>query len=141
MSGNIKNDERTRRDLFFMLGARYDDKNVIFDSRVDSKIKIEGESWRHRPYAEGFYSNKDIDDIYRLQGGIRYYCGCKISKNLAAKNQFEIDHIIPIALHGTDWPDNLAMACRKCNLEKGWRSVADYLRIKNKTNASQTSEK
>jgi len=75
MSGNIKNDERTRRDLFFMLGARYDDKNVIFDSRVDSKIKIEGESWRHRPYAEGFYSNKDIDDIYRLQGGICYYCG------------------------------------------------------------------
>jgi hypothetical protein len=31
---------------------------------------------------------------------------------------FEVEHIIPIALGGTDTIENLALACRSCNLSK-----------------------
>ena len=31
---------------------------------------------------------------------------------------FEIDHIVPVALGGTNDPDNLALACPACNLYK-----------------------
>jgi hypothetical protein len=31
---------------------------------------------------------------------------------------FEVEHIIPAAREGSDAPDNLALACRACNLAK-----------------------
>jgi hypothetical protein len=31
---------------------------------------------------------------------------------------FEVEHIIPLALAGVDSSDNLALACRSCNLKK-----------------------
>lgn len=31
---------------------------------------------------------------------------------------FEVEHIIPVALEGLDVEDNLALACRSCNLRK-----------------------
>jgi hypothetical protein len=31
---------------------------------------------------------------------------------------FEVEHVLPISLGGTDEPDNLALACRSCNGHK-----------------------
>ena len=43
------------------------------------------------------------------------YCKApEILSNMA----FEIDHIIPISRNGTEDVDNLALACRVCNLRK-----------------------
>ena len=36
-----------------------------------------------------------------------------------------IEHVIPIALGGTDEPENLAAACYRCNEYKGSQSVMD----------------
>ncbi|PZU95893.1 MAG: HNH endonuclease [Leptolyngbya sp.] len=33
--------------------------------------------------------------------------------------QFEVEHIIPLAKGGSNQDDNLALACRSCNLRKG----------------------
>jgi hypothetical protein len=33
--------------------------------------------------------------------------------------RFEVDHVIPVSQGGVDTPDNLALACRACNL---WKS-------------------
>lgn len=33
--------------------------------------------------------------------------------------QFEVEHITPILYDGSDSEDNLALACRSCNLRKG----------------------
>jgi hypothetical protein len=33
--------------------------------------------------------------------------------------EFEVEHIVPSALGGADELDNLALACRACNLRKG----------------------
>jgi hypothetical protein len=35
---------------------------------------------------------------------------------------FEVEHIIPLCQGGTDAEDNLALACRSCNLRKGIRT-------------------
>ncbi|WP_427161499.1 HNH endonuclease [Aliinostoc sp. HNIBRCY26] len=34
---------------------------------------------------------------------------------------FEVEHIIPLSIQGTDADSNLALACRSCNLRKGTR--------------------
>lgn len=39
-----------------------------------------------------------------------------------------IDHIIPLARGGSNWPSNLRPACRKCNSAKGARSWRLYAR-------------
>lgn len=38
---------------------------------------------------------------------------------------FEVEHIIPLSRQGTNDADNLALACRSCNLRKGNR-VSGY---------------
>ena len=35
---------------------------------------------------------------------------------------FEVEHIIPVCLSGSDALSNLALACRSCNLRKGMRT-------------------
>lgn len=42
---------------------------------------------------------------------------CKRSEDILATN-FEVDHIIPVAMGGSDDNDNLACACRDCNARK-----------------------
>lgn len=37
---------------------------------------------------------------------------------------FEVEHVAPSARGGTDEPDNLALACRACNLRKGDTTTA-----------------
>jgi HNH endonuclease len=34
---------------------------------------------------------------------------------------FEVEHIIPVSRKGADSEENLALACRSCNLRKGNR--------------------
>ncbi|MEM9215261.1 MAG: HNH endonuclease [Cyanobacteria bacterium P01_F01_bin.150] len=34
---------------------------------------------------------------------------------------FEVEHIVPVCLNGSDELSNLALACRSCNLRKGMR--------------------
>lgn len=35
-----------------------------------------------------------------------------------SKGEYHVDHIIPLSRNGTNWPDNLALACQLCNLSK-----------------------
>jgi len=41
------------------------------------------------------------------------YCGCR-----APDVQLQVDHVVPVALGGTDNPSNLVAACRDCNSGK-----------------------
>lgn len=43
-----------------------------------------------------------------------YWCGTTLTPNTT-----HIDHIMPLALHGTDTPNNRAHTCVTCNLSKG----------------------
>ncbi len=55
------------------------------------------------------------DVVAERAGGCCEYCQ---SQAAYAAHPFEIDHIIPISRGGSTIPDNLALACRGCNLNK-----------------------
>ncbi len=40
---------------------------------------------------------------------------------------FEIDHVHPVALGGSDDPENLVWACRPCNRSKGAKPLSEWL--------------
>lgn len=61
--------------------------------------------------AEGEFSWQDVLDLLHLQRRFCYYCSGKMVK-------FQVDHFIPISRGGSNWPDNIVIACRSCNLSK-----------------------
>lgn len=63
-------------------------------------------------HAEGVYTASDIEKIYKLQRGKCWWCGKKLPK------RYEIDHRIPLAKGGSNWPNNLVLSCRHCNRSK-----------------------
>lgn len=52
-------------------------------------------------------------DILSRDGFVCHYCGMA-----APEVKLEVDHIIPVNKGGTDEPNNLIVACQKCNSQK-----------------------
>ncbi len=70
--------------------------------------------------AGGEHSKKDLFELLNKQGCKCIYCNITISK------KFHADHIMPIALGGTNFIDNIQLLCPKCNQEKGARHPIEW---------------
>ena len=60
----------------------------------------------------GTYTELDIKCKLQLQGHRCYWCKTKFGK-------YTVDHYIPLTRGGSNWPDNIVMACQPCNSAKG----------------------
>lgn len=63
--------------------------------------------------AEGTHTIADIRAQHARQKGRCYWCGKAVGK------AYHVDHIVPLSRGGSNWPDNLVIACPQCNLSKG----------------------
>lgn len=70
--------------------------------------------------AEGNHTKEDISDILYAQNNKCVYCGDDISQN------YHVDHIMPLVLGGSNWPDNLQCLCPSCNAKKGGKHPDDW---------------
>ncbi len=58
--------------------------------------------------------------LVQRTGGKCEYCSRQVSlKDEAASDYATVDHVVARANGGRDSPENLRLACRRCNLEKG----------------------
>lgn len=58
-------------------------------------------------------------------------CGCHTPQSLRGTNEWnapELDHIVPLAAKGAHDPENCQLLCRTCNLLKGTKSWAAFMR-------------
>lgn len=73
--------------------------------------------WRNRRArkrnAGGLHNHTDIQKQYDAQKGKCYYCGVKVG------DTYHVDHVIPLARGGSNGPENLVIACPRCNTSKG----------------------
>lgn len=74
-----------------------------------------------RKAAEGFFTFDDLKRILKEQNNCCFYCGADISENPT------VDHYIPLTKNGTNWPDNIRMACKPCNSAKGNKLPTEFL--------------
>ena len=107
--------QRLREDILAKCAARYAaDPNP---SRVLSHRR------RARLLnAEGSHTKEDIRRIGALQKWKCHWCG------VPTKQKFHLDHLVPISKGGTNWPNNLVIACARCNLQKQDADPIDFAR-------------
>lgn len=67
--------------------------------------------------AGGTYTKKEIEELYKIQGGICFYCGEEIGKN--KKTPFHKDHYEALMDGGSNDITNIVLACSRCNQLKG----------------------
>jgi 5-methylcytosine-specific restriction endonuclease McrA len=72
----------------------------------------------------GRYTAEDIAAIVNEQDGCCYYCGRALSRD---RKERHVDHMTPVSRGGTNWPDNIAVACADCNLRKGALTADEFL--------------
>jgi len=70
--------------------------------------------------AEGRYGPDDILAQGVAQHGKCYWCQAGLGE------KYHVDHVIPIALGGSNWPSNLVVACVACNCSKGAKHPMDF---------------
>lgn len=68
--------------------------------------------------ANGNFTGSDIKRMTQEQNGCCYYCG--------KQTALTVDHKMPLSRGGSNSTDNLCMACRFCNSQKGARSEQEY---------------
>lgn len=58
----------------------------------------------------------------RIAARANHRCEYCRAPELVFNFPFEVEHIIPLCKQGKDQEDNLALACRSCNLRKGMQT-------------------
>lgn len=67
--------------------------------------------------ADGHHTAADVRALLDNQQGFCANCKAKLFKS--GKQKFHVDHIMPLALGGSNWPANLQCLCPRCNMSKG----------------------
>lgn len=69
---------------------------------------------------EGTYTAEQIEHLYAMQRGRCALCGGKLGR------AFHRDHIMPLALDGTNDISNIQLLCPSCNCRKNAKHPIDY---------------
>jgi 5-methylcytosine-specific restriction endonuclease McrA len=89
------------------------------------KIRIKCQNRRARIIAAGGTLSKDI--VQRLFGQQNGKCAC--CKADLSKTGYHLDHIMPLALGGTNTDDNVQLLTPTCNLRKGAKHPHKWERL------------
>jgi 5-methylcytosine-specific restriction endonuclease McrA len=86
-----------------------------------NKVKEKDANRRARDRAaEGSHTAADILRIHDEQSGKCACCG------KALNGSYHVDHIMPLALGGSNWPENLQLLCERDNTSKGAKHPYDF---------------
>lgn len=73
--------------------------------------------------AEGHHTAEDIARILAAQNDRCAICSCALFDK-----KYEVDHIMPLSLGGSNWPRNLQITCEACNRSKHNADPLDFMR-------------
>lgn len=87
-------------------------RRAHYDAYAET-LRAKSNNYRARKLAaDGTYTSDDIHLLFKSQKGLCWWCGKKVGK------KYHIDHRIPLSRGGTNWPNNLCIACPSCNSRK-----------------------
>lgn len=71
----------------------------------------------------GTHTQTDVQTQYKRQKARCFYCHKPLGE------QYDIDHVVPLALGGSNGPENLVVACPLCNGRKHAKHPMDFAGI------------
>lgn len=76
--------------------------------------------------AGGRHTASDVASLFESQRGV--CAGCDVVLVQHGKGKMHVDHIMPVKLGGSNWPENLQLLCPLCNTSKGAQHPDDWAR-------------
>jgi 5-methylcytosine-specific restriction endonuclease McrA len=76
--------------------------------------------------APGRHTAADVARLYATQRGL--CAGCAAALVAKGKGKYHVDHVHPLALGGSNGPENLQLLCPSCNLSKHAQHPDDWAR-------------
>lgn len=64
------------------------------------------------------------DMVMYRDRGLCCYCACVVAMPAIPNQTYDFDHVVPIALGGTNDPTNFVLSCSKCNNGKRTKSIS-----------------
>jgi 5-methylcytosine-specific restriction endonuclease McrA len=71
--------------------------------------------------APGTHTAADVAAIRAAQGNRCFWCGEPLGRS------YHVDHYIPLSKGGSNWPENLDVACARCNERKNAQMPGEFL--------------
>lgn len=94
-----------------------------WESNNPDKKRVHRENRRARERDAGGRMSADIVSVLME----KQKCQCVVCKKDIAK-KYEIDHVVPLILGGSNDDDNLQLLCVTCNRSKGKKHPVDFMR-------------
>lgn len=114
---------RRRRRYYERFPERHNARKRAWRKNNPDKCRLE--KYRRRTLessASGTFTMEQLMARFSLYGWRCAYCKTELTMETAT-----VDHRIPLCRGGSNWPANLAPACRSCNSRKSHRTVAEFL--------------
>jgi len=83
-----------------------------------------------KKYSFGSHTSCDIILIFDNQRGLCANCKSRLVKD--GKNKYHVDHIMPLALGGSNSKSNLQCLCPTCNMRKGAKHPDEWAKQQGK---------
>lgn len=102
---------------------KYYEKYLAWRLNNPEKEKAKNHRARaRRRGSSGSYSESDVIALLKTQKNKCLGCERQFGKSLS----YEIDHVMPLFLGGSNGPDNIQLLCRRCNRSKGAMHPSDW---------------
>ena len=122
--------EARKRDLQFVVSESLEsyveqeiERASVLLSYLDSPTKRTVEKPKRPGFRKGMRSR-----VFEKSGGLCAYCGTDIKYG----GNWHIDHVIPISRGGKDEFENFAASCPTCNINKGDKTLSEFLEASRK---------
>jgi hypothetical protein len=68
----------------------------------------------------GTHTTADVAAQYKRQSGKCYWCGWNVGET------YHVDHVVPLALGGSNGSENLVISCPMCNIKKSSKHPIEF---------------
>jgi 5-methylcytosine-specific restriction endonuclease McrA len=110
-----------RRNANPILAEQHRKRSLAWQKANPDKVKARRHRRRARRVgAEGWYSGDDVRALLEGQKFLCFWCSDDIN------GRHHIDHLIPLAKGGSNWPDNIVASCATCNHRKGAKMPNEF---------------
>lgn len=100
----------------------FEERYALWCGYITAYNRAQAGKRRAAKYAsETHFTMEDIRDLWAVYEGKCAYCRRSLNYH-----KWHVEHVIPLSRGGSDGPENLVLACERCNLNKGAKTPEEW---------------